>query len=80
MPYQKRKSRESYGLSKPKRLKQLQLARDAKRVADESAASSSTATIPAPGIQRSTSSTGISDSDKEVVIDDDDTYLRETYY
>ena len=39
MPYPKRKSKESYGSGKRKRLKQLQLARVAKTIADKSGAS-----------------------------------------
>ena len=85
MPYQKRKSKESYGLGRRKRLKQLQLARDAKRIAEESGASAtsgpstSMTTMPAPewetmdivdaGPDVSSSSTASGDSDKEVVID-----------
>ena len=72
MPYRKRKSKEAYGIGKQRRLNQLQLTREAKRSADESA--TSTATMSAPEtkehgdadveqIQHSSSS---SDSDKEV--------------
>lgn len=85
MPYQKRKSKESYGLGRRKRLKQLQLARDSKRIAEESGASAtsgpstSMTTMPAQesetmdivdaGPDVLSSRTASGDSDKEVVID-----------
>ena len=91
MPYRKIKSKEAYGMEKHRRLKQLHLARAAKRSADES--TTSTAMMSAPKtkkhcdgdveqIQRSSSSSN-SDSDKEVFIDMffryNDTYLHEIH-
>ena len=90
MPYQKRKSKESYGSGKGKRLRQLQLACDAKRIADESGASVTagpSTLISAPESETMVDagpdfSCSSSDSDKEVIIDvfldDNDNYLCES--
>ena len=92
MPYQKRKSKESYGSGKGKRLRQLQLARDAKRIADESGASATagpSTSMSAPEFETMHMvdavpdvSCSSSDSDKEVIIDvfldDNDNYLCES--
>jgi len=87
MPYQKRKSKESYGSGKGKRLRQLRLARDAKRIADESGASATSGpstSMPAPESETMVDaapdiSCSSSDSDKEVIIDvflyDNNNYL-----